>query len=1193
MQSSADTRRPPDDHPRANKVENLLQSQARPAQEPGSIVASPPIDRTHSSNSLYIADQQHHQPDSRRQSDDQQGSRRQSGEQPLSPAYSRPSGPSSRQESQQQQQQQPSVPASPFAQRQPFMHADAAPPASESAAVPASQPGRPAMPIHAALPPPPFSPPQHPPRRTRQHAATISEPLASLPRSHPSPQTLSPQQQQQQHQPGNMFQQIQPQKQQNHQKQQQQQPQQPAGFRFYQPPPPHYSQQQHPQSQQQHHHQQQPRSAASGSFDSHQLQTGASPLDMRPRRLSFIGTPLATDPYRDQYETSFSRSTSTTGPHYSASAQPSPHGPYFPNSAGAPFTPRPPPYHHHQQSQPQQPQQQQPQQHVHGMQPPASAPSHQQTFGRPPLGGPAGPYGPRTAHGGILAPGMPGQRSLSPPLGRRHLPLPSRFETGGPQRSPLPFPRISSPSMQQHQQQSEQQPPGMMAPQSSTVAAAAAAAAAANTNSSQSPARESTRRLSSVVWGPTGFERLESGMSRCRICHKEYSKGSSTGTLKRHFRQHQENVGRTNPYARPGSPPASAVPTSAPAALHLGSRPRAYSHLADSRAQRDASPFASPPAHTPMSSMAPTASSVAGTDPGRAPEAVADGERRADPLLGDLDSSSVIAGSALLSMAAGDSHMSIDGEAARRPMRSSDPSVYPHSIGGDPALDPETRDISVSPSPSSTSSTEDMRPVAQRPLAALDTTGSPDMDMEIEDEDDHPHKRRRATVSGVHHALAGGLGHEINSLSVAQLVALSSELVRRVAGALPLLALEADEAAAAAAGTVRGEERRSSDPLDLLFRHVSRALQGEQRMGAAPAAGINGTSPATSGLSPASFSSSALLFEHLQPAAAASLLLPPPPSCALPYTIRKQVPVPDHDRPITETVGSLSLSEMNLLSRVSVSMQRIAPLTLAEREWDNVGILLEAAKPRAEARRVFLTIDLTPQTLSEALDDPDVGVIVSYHPPIFYGWKSLTMGNLKQSLVLKCAAAGVSIYSPHTSLDSCTNGINDWLASLVGEASAVRPIKEAKPEDAGGQANAGSGRMVELAKPRPFGEVVGDVKRQLGLGRIRVARAECHSDDGGEQKLVSTVAICAGSGSSVVGPVKADVYFTGEMGHHEILAAVAKDTSCILAEHSNSERGYLRAVLAKRLQQELDEDDVDTPTSVVVSDRDRDPVTIE
>ncbi|KAJ1837366.1 hypothetical protein LPJ57_011446, partial [Coemansia sp. RSA 486] len=159
-------------------------------------------------------------------------------------------------------------------------------------------------------------------------------------------------------------------------------------------------------------------------------------------------------------------------------------------------------------------------------------------------------------------------------------------------------------------------------------------------------------------------------------------------------------------------------------------------------------------------------------------------------------------------------------------------------------------------------------------------------------------------------------------------------------------------------------------------------------------------------------------------------------------------------------------------------MQRIAPLSLAELKWDNVGILLEAAKPREKASKVFLTIDLTADTLDEALDDPGVGVIVAYHPPIFTAWKSLSMSNLKQSLVLKCAAAGVSIYSPHTSLDSCANGINDWLASLVGEGK-VTPITPADPVAAAGQENAGTGRLVELATPRPLSEIVADVKSRL------------------------------------------------------------------------------------------------------------------
>ena len=52
--------------------------------------------------------------------------------------------------------------------------------------------------------------------------------------------------------------------------------------------------------------------------------------------------------------------------------------------------------------------------------------------------------------------------------------------------------------------------------------------------------------------------------------------------------------------------------------------------------------------------------------------------------------------------------------------------------------------------------------------------------------------------------------------------------------------------------------------------------------------------------------------------------------------------------------------------------------------------------------------------------------------------------------------------------------------------------------------------------------------------------------------------------------VDADMYITGELGHHEILHATKqKHACCILVEHSNSERGYLKDVLIQKLSHEL------------------------
>jgi putative NIF3 family GTP cyclohydrolase 1 type 2 len=87
--------------------------------------------------------------------------------------------------------------------------------------------------------------------------------------------------------------------------------------------------------------------------------------------------------------------------------------------------------------------------------------------------------------------------------------------------------------------------------------------------------------------------------------------------------------------------------------------------------------------------------------------------------------------------------------------------------------------------------------------------------------------------------------------------------------------------------------------------------------------------------------------------------------------------------------------------------------------------------------------------------------------------------------------------------------------------------------------------------------------------------------------LISTVAVCSGSGSSVLKDVKADLYLTGEMQHHDVLDAVHKGTHVILCDHSNTERGYLK-IFVDKLATELCGGNVE----VVLSQADRDPLQI-
>ena len=120
------------------------------------------------------------------------------------------------------------------------------------------------------------------------------------------------------------------------------------------------------------------------------------------------------------------------------------------------------------------------------------------------------------------------------------------------------------------------------------------------------------------------------------------------------------------------------------------------------------------------------------------------------------------------------------------------------------------------------------------------------------------------------------------------------------------------------------------------------------------------------------------------------------------------------------------------------------------------------------------TYSLTPQVLKEAIALP-AAAIIAYHPPLFKPLSSLTLANPLQASLLWCVTAGISIYSPHTALDSVYGGINDWLADGLGEGKVELLHGETVPSLGGG------GRLVCLDEKVSFKVLQERVKKYLGL----------------------------------------------------------------------------------------------------------------
>lgn len=160
----------------------------------------------------------------------------------------------------------------------------------------------------------------------------------------------------------------------------------------------------------------------------------------------------------------------------------------------------------------------------------------------------------------------------------------------------------------------------------------------------------------------------------------------------------------------------------------------------------------------------------------------------------------------------------------------------------------------------------------------------------------------------------------------------------------------------------------------------------------------------------------------------------------------------------------------------------------------------------------------------------------------------------------------------------------------------ITPIKDA-PQDF---EDSGYGRIVRFKTPQKLGDLLSRIRHGLGVQGLSVAVPQSVPDAQKPGIGISSVGICAGSGSMLNG-LDVDLLLTGELSHHEALAVIEQGKCVIAASHSNSERAFLRqrmqAALMKQLKAEIAEVEMEggweeglgTDCEVAVSKMDRDP----
>jgi dinuclear metal center YbgI/SA1388 family protein len=123
----------------------------------------------------------------------------------------------------------------------------------------------------------------------------------------------------------------------------------------------------------------------------------------------------------------------------------------------------------------------------------------------------------------------------------------------------------------------------------------------------------------------------------------------------------------------------------------------------------------------------------------------------------------------------------------------------------------------------------------------------------------------------------------------------------------------------------------------------------------------------------------------------------------------------------------------------------------------------------------------------------------------------------------------------------------------------------------------GLGRIGKLTQPLLAEQIIGRIRKHTGAKAVGIV--------GKEKRLIRTAAVCAGSCGAIVNSVidaGAELYLTGELKHHEALAAQEAHLTCICLSHTVSERFILRK-LARELQEKV------KAVTIKISKKDADP----
>ncbi len=227
------------------------------------------------------------------------------------------------------------------------------------------------------------------------------------------------------------------------------------------------------------------------------------------------------------------------------------------------------------------------------------------------------------------------------------------------------------------------------------------------------------------------------------------------------------------------------------------------------------------------------------------------------------------------------------------------------------------------------------------------------------------------------------------------------------------------------------------------------------------------------------------------------------------------------------------------IKEVLSALERFAPLPLQE-SWDNAG--LQVGLTETEVSGALLCLDVNERIVDEAVQK-GCNLIVSHHPLLFRGLKTISDLTDVQRTVMKAIQKGICVVSMHTNMDNARGGVNFKIAEKLG----LQQVRFFAPKTVDG-IEAGSGVIGELSEPMAADDFILKVKKTFDV--------ECALCNELLKRPVRKIAICGGAGDFLLDAALAegaDAFITGEMHYHQYFGYEQAIQICVIGHYQSEQ----------------------------------------